>query len=65
MIQSIVDYCIQDVTFLPRLYDMYAQGITPAWKTKLDAEATRRVAVCLQQSYMPHGPNKCLAPSSM
>ena len=63
MRQAIVDYCIQDVTFLPDLYDLYAQGLTPFWKRRLDAEALRRVAVCQQQSYLPQGRHKVLAPS--
>lgn len=58
MRQAIVDYCIQDVIFLPDLYDLYAQGLTPLWRRKLDAEALRRVAVCQQQSYMPQGRHK-------
>ncbi|DBA87575.1 TPA: hypothetical protein ACH3X1_004599 [Trebouxia sp. C0004] len=47
------------------LYDLYAQGLTPSWKRRLDAEALRRVAVCQQQSYMPQGRHKVLAPSFM
>ena len=63
MRQAIVDYCIQDVTFLPHLYDMYAEGLDHTWQTKLDREAVRRVAVCQQRSYMPNGRHKVLAPT--
>ena len=32
MPQAIVDYCIQDVTLLPQLYDLYAEGISNVWQ---------------------------------
>ena len=66
MRQEIIDYCIQDVTFLPKLYDEYSQsGISPAWKMKLNREAAKRVAVCQQSTYKPHGRHKVLAPVFM
>ena len=63
MKQAVVDYCIQDVTLLPQLYDMYAEGLSHAWKVRLDREAVRRVAVCQQQHYLPNGRHKVLAPA--
>ena len=63
MSQAIIDYCVQDVTLLPRLYDEYAGVVSIRWRAKLEREAARRVAVCLQQSYMPHGRHKALAPA--
>ena len=67
MRQAIIDYnyCIQDVTFLPMLYDDYSQNLSPTWVMKLDREAQRRVAVCQQSSYLPHGRQKVLAPAFM
>lgn len=62
MRQEIVDYCIQDVTFLPKLYDEYSQGMTWAWEVKLNRETLKRVAVCQQSTYVPNGRQKALAP---
>ncbi|KAL3147995.1 hypothetical protein ABBQ38_014291 [Trebouxia sp. C0009 RCD-2024] len=62
MKQEIVDYCIQDVTFLPKLYDEYSQGMTRAWEVRLSKEASNRVAVCQQSTYIPNGRQKALAP---
>lgn len=63
MTQAIIQYCVQDVTFLPQLYDHYAQHVTPGWQLKLSREANRRVAVCQQGLYLPHGRQKAIAPT--
>ena len=63
MPQAILDYCIQDVTFLPKLYDLYAEGISFAWQGKLDRAAAMRVSVCQQRNYLPNGREKAVAPA--
>lgn len=62
MSQAIIQYCIQDVTYLPQLYDAYAEVISPAWHAKISREATRRVAVCQDATYQPNGRQKAIAP---
>lgn len=62
MKQEIVNYCIQDVTFLPKLYDEYSQSMTRAWEVRLSREASKRVALCQQSTYIPHGRQKALSP---
>ena len=62
MKQEIVEYCIQDVTFLPKLYHEYSQSMSRAWEVRLSREASKRVAVCQQSTYSPHGRQKALAP---
>lgn len=62
MTQAIIQYCVQDVTFLPQLYDDSAECVTPTWQIKLNREALRRVAVCQQALYQPNGRQKALAP---
>lgn len=65
MSQAIIQCCIQDVTFLPQLYDLYIAAVTPVWQIKLNREAIRRVAVCHQATYLPNGRQKALAPVFM
>ena len=62
MSQAIIQYSIQDVKYLPQLYDAYAEDISPAWHAKLSREATRRVAVCQDATYQPNGRQKAIAP---
>ena len=62
MQQEIIEYCIQDVIFLPKLYDEYSQGMTQAWVARLSKETINRVAVCQESTYIPHGRQKVLAP---
>ncbi|KAI0537486.1 ribonuclease H-like protein [Xylaria digitata] len=36
-------YCVQDVHFLPRLWDLYSRKLSPKWKTKVEEATKARV----------------------
>lgn len=43
MQQVIIDYCTQDVTFLPRLWLRYSKKITPEWSAKVQLETKKLI----------------------
>lgn len=60
--KEIMDYCVQDVQFLPKLWSHYSPKLTRKWSQKL-VQATRdRVALSQAASYNGHGCHKTLAP---
>lgn len=42
---TIVQYCVQDVQFLPKLWQKYNEGMSPHWKIKIEQEVKNRVAL--------------------
>lgn len=40
---EILKYCVQDVTILPRLYNHYAEDLTPKWERMILRESATRV----------------------
>lgn len=62
--QEIVDYCVQDVTYMPLLRDKYRSKISNAWQAKVDAESVERVKESQQYGYVPNGLHKAIPPKS-
>ena len=62
MLQDIVDYCTQDVVYLPLLRKVYSRKISTAWMKKVQDETCDRIRVSQTALYEPHGKNKSLSP---
>jgi exonuclease 3'-5' domain-containing protein 1 len=57
-----IQYCANDVEYLPALHDVYNRRITRKWKQKAMNESARRVADSCRASYQPNGPGKQFGP---
>ncbi|CAF9933876.1 hypothetical protein IMSHALPRED_009505 [Imshaugia aleurites] len=62
MLQDIVDYCTQDVLYLPLLWKRYTRKISTHWKRKVQEETWERVLLSQTASYEPHGKDKSMSP---
>ncbi|KAM3539896.1 hypothetical protein ARSEF1564_007202 [Beauveria bassiana] len=60
--QDIVKYCIQDVHFMPRLWDRYNGTLSFAWRKRVETASKERVTLSQSQSYVSHGRHKTLGP---
>lgn len=60
--QDIVDYCTQDVVYLPVLWKRYTRKISVRWMEKVQIETCRRVVASQNASYEPHSREKTLSP---
>jgi len=55
-------YCVQDVRYLPRLWQAYWNRLDPSWKDKVEVETKARVRLSQSPQYQPHGQHKALGP---
>ena len=62
MPQDIVDYCTQDVVYLPVLWKLYTQKISVTWMEKVQIETCGRVLASQNASYEPRSREKTLSP---
>ena len=62
MLHEIIEYCTQDVSYLPRLWRIYTQKISKKWMRKVDDETRERVRDSQTASYEPHGRHKTRSP---
>ena len=62
MLQDIVDYCAQDVVYLPCLWNVYSQKISKKWLKRVQEETVKRVLMSQAESYEPHGEHEVLSP---
>ena len=60
--QDIVDYCTQDVVYLPVLWKIYTQKISVKWMGKVQIETSERVLESQKASYEPHSRDKTWSP---
>lgn len=59
---EIIQYCAQDVQFLPKLWHKYDQRMTEKWKPRVEAEVKRRIILSKSVSYNGKGRHMALAP---
>ena len=62
MLHDIIEYCTQDVVYLPRLWRVYTQKISMKWMRKVEDETRERVRDSQTASYEPHGRHKIRSP---
>ena len=62
MLHDIIEYCTQDVVYLPHLWRTYNQKISKKWMRKVEDETRERVRDSHTASYEPHGRHKTRSP---
>lgn len=62
MLQEIIDYCTQDVVYLPVLWEIYNQRISAQWMRRVQHETYERIRVSHTAGYEPRGKDKYLSP---
>jgi exonuclease 3'-5' domain-containing protein 1 len=62
MAKEIIQYCVQDVQFLPRLWSRYKERMSAQWAMKVQAETEARVLSSQSKHYNGHGKHKAMAP---
>lgn len=60
--EEIIEYCVQDVRFLPRLWKAYDKRLTKRWRVKVEEEARNRVRQSQSSVYIGDGKHMALAP---
>lgn len=61
---DVLDYCVQDVRFLPKLWRHYHQKMSPFWEKMVATEVTNRIMFSQTATYYGKGKWKALAPVS-
>ncbi|KAL8676930.1 MAG: hypothetical protein Q9224_007239 [Gallowayella concinna] len=62
MPEDIIDYCTQDVGYLPVLHNIYTKRLTEHWAERVLMESAKRVAMAQSAEYDPNGKNKASSP---
>ncbi|KAK4222895.1 ribonuclease H-like domain-containing protein, partial [Podospora fimiseda] len=57
-----IEYCANDVTYLPALREVYMARIKPEWLEKAKDQSMRRVQEAQFAGYQPHSPEKRKGP---
>lgn len=57
-----VQYCANDVVYLPALHQLYLRRLGPTWLGKAKLESSRRVEQARSPGYGPSSPSKKLGP---
>ena len=60
--QDLLEYCINDVVLLPRLWKKLNHKLSPQWARKVVEETDKRIACSLDKNYQPGGRDKVLNP---
>lgn len=60
---DIVAYCVQDVAFLPVLWKLYHEKLTPNWAEKVENSTKDRIAESQTAAYSPKGKERALGPA--
>lgn len=60
--EDIVQYCIQDVHFMPRLWAHYDGNLSSEWRERVETASNERITLSQSQSYVSHGKHKALGP---
>lgn len=60
--KDIKEYCIQDVTFMPHLRDIYRRKLCDAWWRKIDTETNARIQLSQSPSFRGKGQHMAQGP---
>lgn len=60
---EIIQYCAQDVQFLPKLWHKYHQKMSQKWKAKVEAEVKNRICLSQSATFNGKGRHMALAPT--
>ncbi|KAK9778956.1 putative Ribonuclease H-like domain-containing protein [Seiridium cardinale] len=59
---EVAQYCVNDVTYLPRLHDLYMERISVEWPRKVEEESSRWAAEAHSATYEPRSATKAVGP---
>lgn len=62
LLQDIIDYCTQDVVYLPLLWKIYTRKISVKWMGKVQEKTRERIQLSHKASYEPNGRDKVWTP---
>ena len=62
MLQDIIDFCTQDVVYLPLLWKIYTRKISVQWTRKVQDKTFERIQMSHEASYEPNGRDKVWTP---
>lgn len=62
MLQDIIDYCTQDVVYLPLLWKIYTRKISVKWMRKVQDKTRERIQMSHEATYEPNGKDKVWTP---
>ena len=62
---AVMQYCIQDVQFMPKLWHRYYSKMTESWRVKVQEASRERVALSQTKGYNGKGQHMALAPVSL
>lgn len=60
--EEVKDYCVGDVRYMPRLWQLYWRKLDEEWKQMVAEETEKRVQLSQSPDYEPHGQHKVLGP---
>lgn len=60
--EDIKEYCMQDVKFLPRLWQNYNAKLSPAWRGKVEVETRARIRLSQSATFNGKGRHMALGP---
>lgn len=60
--EEIVQYCVQDVPLLPKMWQIYNQALTPASREKVEVGVKNRVRLSQSSRFIGKGSHMILAP---
>ncbi|KAL3477118.1 ribonuclease H-like domain-containing protein [Aspergillus californicus] len=60
---EIIEYCVQDVRFLPQLWERYDWKLTAEWRSRVQHEVRNRIVLSQSAGFKGKGAHMALAPS--
>ena len=60
--EEIIKYCVQDVQFLPRLWQHYSSKLSPSWNAKVEKATRDRVLLSQSPTFNGKGRHMALGP---
>lgn len=60
-----IQYCVQDVRFLPKLWRYYDHRLTSSWREKVHEESGKRIEQAKSPHYSGKGRQMALAPAAL
>lgn len=64
LLQEIKDYCVQDVSYMPKLRSVYAARLTSAWAIRVDVATKERIDESMSENFNGDGPHMKFGPRS-
>jgi exonuclease 3'-5' domain-containing protein 1 len=60
--EEIMQYCVQDAQFLPKLWEKYNRKLNWSWEKRIEKEVENRITLSQSPTFNGKGPHMALAP---